>query len=165
METLSALLSLCEGNLPVTGEFPSQRPLRRSFDVFFDLSLSKRLSKPSRRRWFETPSRSLWRPSNGLLHIRNLMKLALDDCHWGMKHGLQVAGVTPCVIGQSKYRFGDTWNNTGSDVTNTAYWCMASKWKAPRNLFLNDWYLFMRPSRHGYALNDFTSIWGIIKDS
>ena len=29
----------------VTGEFPAQRPVTRSFDVFFDLRLSKRLSK------------------------------------------------------------------------------------------------------------------------
>ena len=28
---------LCEGNSPVTGEFPSQRPVTRSFGVFFDL--------------------------------------------------------------------------------------------------------------------------------
>ena len=36
METFSALLALCAGNSPVTGEFPSQRPVTRSFDVFFD---------------------------------------------------------------------------------------------------------------------------------
>ena len=36
----------------------------RSFDAFFDLHLNKRLSKPSRRRWFETPSRSLLRHCN-----------------------------------------------------------------------------------------------------
>ena len=34
METFSALLAFCEGNSPVTGEFPSQRPLMRSFGVF-----------------------------------------------------------------------------------------------------------------------------------
>ena len=45
METFSALLALCAGNSPVTGEFPSQRPVTRSFDIFFDLSLNKRLSK------------------------------------------------------------------------------------------------------------------------
>ena len=45
METFSALLALCEGNSPVTGEFPSQRPVTRSFDVFFKLRLNKRLSK------------------------------------------------------------------------------------------------------------------------
>ena len=51
-------------NSPVTGEFPSHRPVTRSFDVFFDLRLNKRLSKQSRRRWFETPSHSLWRHCN-----------------------------------------------------------------------------------------------------
>ena len=61
METFSALPALCEGNQPVTGGFPSQRPVTRSFDVFFDLRLNKRLSKQSKRRWFETPSRSLLR--------------------------------------------------------------------------------------------------------
>ena len=45
METFSASLALCEGNSPVTGEFPTQRPVARSFDVFFDLRLNKRLSK------------------------------------------------------------------------------------------------------------------------
>ena len=39
METFSALLALCAGNSPVTGEFPAQRPVTRSFDVSFDLRL------------------------------------------------------------------------------------------------------------------------------
>ena len=64
METFSALLAICAGNSPVTGEFPSQRPVARSFYVFFDLCLNKRLSKQSWRRWFETLSRSLWRHHN-----------------------------------------------------------------------------------------------------
>ena len=45
METFSALLALCAGNSPVTGELPTQRPVTRSFNVFFDLRLNKRLSK------------------------------------------------------------------------------------------------------------------------
>ena len=56
MEILSALLALCAGNSPVTGEFPLQRPVTRSFDVLFDLRLNKRLSKQSWGWWFETPS-------------------------------------------------------------------------------------------------------------
>ena len=56
---------LCEGNLPINGVFPAQRPVTRSFDVFFDLCLNKRLSKQSRHRWFETPSRSSWRHHDG----------------------------------------------------------------------------------------------------
>ena len=37
METFSALLTICAGNSPVSGEFPTQRPVTRNFDVFFDL--------------------------------------------------------------------------------------------------------------------------------
>ena len=59
METFSAVLALCEGKSPVTSEFPSQRPVMRSFDFFFDLRLNKQLSKQSRHWWFETPSRSI----------------------------------------------------------------------------------------------------------
>ena len=67
METSSALLALCAGTSPVTGEFPSQRPVARSFDVFFDLRRNKLFSKQSWRWWFETPSRSLWRQRHGNL--------------------------------------------------------------------------------------------------
>ena len=56
MKSFSALLALCAGNSPVTGEFPPQRPVTRSFDVFFDLLLNKRLSKQSWGWWFETSS-------------------------------------------------------------------------------------------------------------
>ena len=42
MEALSALLAICAKNSPVTGEFPSQRPVTRSFDVFFDMRLNMR---------------------------------------------------------------------------------------------------------------------------
>ena len=64
MEAFSALLANCAGNSPVTGEFPAQRPVTRSFDVFFDLRLNKRLSKQSWGEWFETSSRSLCRHYN-----------------------------------------------------------------------------------------------------
>ena len=64
METFAALLDLCAGNSPVTGEFPAQRPVTRSFDVFFDLRLNKQLSKQWWGWWFETPSRPLWRHCN-----------------------------------------------------------------------------------------------------
>ena len=45
MEFFSTLLAICEGNSPVTGEFPAQRPVTGSFGVLFDLRLTKRLSK------------------------------------------------------------------------------------------------------------------------
>ena len=37
MKTFSALLAICTGNSPDPGEFPTQRPVMRSFDVYFDL--------------------------------------------------------------------------------------------------------------------------------
>ena len=55
---------------PLCGEFTSHRwiPLTKTSDVglwcFLDLSLNKRLSNRSRRRWFETPSRWLLRHCN-----------------------------------------------------------------------------------------------------
>ena len=45
--TSSALLVICAGSSPVTAEFPAQKPVTRSFDVFFDLRLNKRLSNNS----------------------------------------------------------------------------------------------------------------------
>ena len=64
METFSALLALCAGNSPFPGELPAQRPVTRSFDVFFDLRSNKRLSKQWRGWWFETQSSSFWRHCN-----------------------------------------------------------------------------------------------------
>ena len=40
MEIFSTLLAICSRNSPVTGEFPTQRPVTWSFDVFFDLCLN-----------------------------------------------------------------------------------------------------------------------------
>ena len=41
---ISALLAICAGNSPVLGEFPTQRPVTRSFDFFYPHP-NKRLSK------------------------------------------------------------------------------------------------------------------------
>ena len=57
---------LC-GEFTGPGEFPTQRPVTRSFDAFFDLRLNKRLSKLPWGWWFETPSWSLWRQCNVIL--------------------------------------------------------------------------------------------------
>ena len=70
METFSALLAIYAGNSPVTGQFPGQRPVTRSFYVFFDLRLNKRWSKHSWGWWFETPSHPLWRHCNGTSSVR-----------------------------------------------------------------------------------------------
>ena len=54
METFSALLAICARNSSVTDEFPAQRQVTRSFDVFFHLRFHKRFGKQSWGWWFET---------------------------------------------------------------------------------------------------------------
>ena len=77
METFSALRAICAGNSPGTGEFPAQRPVTWSFDVFFDLRLNKRLRKQSWGWWFETLSRPLRRHSNDI-HVYVIWLRQLD---------------------------------------------------------------------------------------
>ena len=67
MEKFSALLAICAGNSVVPGEFPTQQPFTRSFDVFFDLRPYKRLSKQWWGWWFETPWFPLWLHCNVVL--------------------------------------------------------------------------------------------------
>ena len=85
------MMTSSNGNIfPVTGhlcgEFigllPTQRPVTRSFDVFFDLRLNKRLSKQSGGWSFETPSCSLWRHSNVYMLILTSHDLSdsIDMC-------------------------------------------------------------------------------------
>ena len=56
---------LC-GKFTGPGEFPTRRPVTRSFNVFFDLRLNIGLSKQSWGWWSETLSRPLYRHCNGL---------------------------------------------------------------------------------------------------
>ena len=88
METFSALLALCAGNSPVTGEFPAQRPMVRRFDVFLDLSLNKQFNKQSWGRWFETSSCSLWRHCNAALLYRLNDNIFGDS---GLPHGYHIS--------------------------------------------------------------------------
>ena len=86
MEIFSPLLAICAGNSPVTGEFPTQRPVTRSFDVYFDLRPKERLSKQWWGWWFETLSRSLWRHRNAKVS------------KWVMGHGLFIVALTQAIL-------------------------------------------------------------------
>ena len=94
METFSALLVLCAGNSPASGEFPAQRPVTRSFDVFFDLSLNKRLRKQSWGWRFETLLCPLWRHCNETREIAwcRLCQLS-HHWHWGFRAQIQYKDV------------------------------------------------------------------------
>ena len=80
METLSALLAICAENSPVPGEFPAQRPVTRSFGVFFDLRLNKRLSKQWWGWRFETLSHPLWCHRNEYTALKTLSSKMKFDC-------------------------------------------------------------------------------------
>ena len=110
-KTFSALLAFCAGNSPATGEFPAQRPVTRSFGVFFDLRLNKRLSKQSWDWWFETPSRSLWRHCNAMLTSCQLNSECIISL-WPSgtislyRYGLKLAQIMVACLHQSI-----TWTN------------------------------------------------------
>ena len=84
MEIFSALLAICAGNSPVPGEFPTQRPVTPSFDVYFDLRPNKRLGKQSWGWWFETPSHPFWRhrSAQATFAFRSLFTSPKSDVHW-----------------------------------------------------------------------------------
>ena len=95
LEIFSELLAICAGNSPFPGEFPTQRPVTRSGDVFFDLHPNKRLSKQPWGWWFETLSRPLWRHRNeeatvyinsgcgdSTDTIRSFRFISFDCSHW-----------------------------------------------------------------------------------
>ena len=93
---------LC-GEFTGPGEFPTQRSVTRSFDVFFDLRLNKRLNKQPQGWWFETPVWSLWRHRNvgmgrsiDLEWKRcelNTMSDAQWACSWATVHGKYIGQI------------------------------------------------------------------------
>ena len=100
METFSALLAISAGNSPVTGEFPAQRPVTRSFDVFFDLRSNKRLSKQSWGWWFGTPSHPLWHHSNAQYMYRGVESVYIHTSTYYMYTCLRKAdGCCSPVLG------------------------------------------------------------------
>ena len=105
METLSALLAICVGNSSVPGELPAQRPVTRSFDIFFDLCLNKRLSKQPWGWWFETPLWSLWR-----------------QCNDGDAHGLDAQRQWQCYSGGLPTLTLSQWSSSGNPVAIQCAW-------------------------------------------
>ena len=88
----------CVGNSPFTNEFPSQRPVPRSFDVFFDLRLNKRLSERSWGWWIDTPSCSLWRHRN-VTKTRDRDKTGSCTLMWdGCNKYASRAWITACIL-------------------------------------------------------------------
>ena len=92
MKKIPALLAICAGNSPVPGEFPAQRPVTRSFDVFFDLRPKKRLSKQSWGWWFGMLSRSVWRHCNqGVVIGSSIISASVVQTFWNFAQSMAVS--------------------------------------------------------------------------
>ena len=114
MDIFSALLAVCTGNSPVTGEFPAKRPVTRSFDISFYLHLNKRLSKQWWGWWFETLSRPLWRHCNEIIVAVALLPLCRLICvnKWGL---------VDLAVSLSVIRWH--WDNSGNKTIDQYYEC------------------------------------------
>ena len=126
---------LC-GEFTGPGEFPTQRPVTRSFDVFFDLRLNKRLSKHSWGWWFETLSWSLWRYHNGYhgigikstyhdrVQMAAFMQTTFWNAFWNGNLCILIANSLKCVCldnGLSPYRQQHfIWTTVDQDVCMTS---------------------------------------------
>ena len=98
METFSALLAIWAVNSPVTGEFPTQKPVTRSYDVFFDLGLNKRVSKQSRGWWFETPS-----------HVIVMIATAVSSVPCLYTTEVKIVVLSSCVVRLDMAPFSSLW--------------------------------------------------------
>ena len=121
METISALLALCAGNSPVTGEFPAQRPVTRSLDVFYHLRLNKRLNKQPWGWWFETLLWSLWRHCNGICsgigNGRQVINRTRDD---SVNGSIYVGRQASMNLPLENVKWNE-WNAVHSNISNIQY--------------------------------------------
>ena len=135
METFPASLALCAGNSPVTGEFASQRPVTRNFDVFFDLRLNKRLNKQLviwDIRWtiFLCTYMFIWIETNTLCyHVNSQVKSIFCILHvnlydhlkfwkvWFMKNNLWNAFYWHWISSISAWMINDILNTVLEEIT------------------------------------------------
>ena len=93
---------LC-GELTGPGEFPAQRPVTQSFDVYFDRRLNKQLSKQPWGWWIETPSWLLWLRCNGMLYriSKTLRHGKNGNLQTTFPH--EYSWINKCVLGRNFY--------------------------------------------------------------
>ena len=113
----SALLALCAGTLPVTGELPTQRPVTRSFDVFVELCVNKQLSKQPCGWCFQTPVSSLWRHCN-----------ACSATYWL----LYKASLPETNVKKTSFDINRCWNGSRPSAKLAwVFFAMADTWMKP----------------------------------
>ena len=87
-----------------------ERPVTRSFDVFFHQRLNKQLSKHSRGWWFQTPLCSLWRHCNGVINttLANHRWVHLGIYHQVLTSMFAISKVNPLMT----TRWEKTWTTS-----------------------------------------------------
>ena len=89
------------------GEFPTRRPVTRSFDVFFDMRLNKRLSKQPWGWWFETPLWPSWRQCNVRppvsFYHSCLINLGVDKPNVLIQNSIMESNISTMVMVVSTY--------------------------------------------------------------
>ena len=93
------------GHSLVSSEFPAQRPVTRSFDVFFDPRLNKRLGNQSWCCWFETLSIPLWRQCSDLWAVITVYINDLYATRWKYGHAFFAACDNICCQNLCKETF------------------------------------------------------------
>ena len=139
---------LC-GEFTGPGEFSAQRPVTRSFDIFFDLRLNKRLSKQSWGWWFETLSGPLWRHGN-VVYFTDTTESWGKFVHCSYRHISTRLNMTPVAM---KWSF--------------LTWTMAEISKDLLRTFVNilrpscRWHVAMRskPPDRGFYFSNRSEIW------
>ena len=137
METFSALLAICAGNSPVTGEFAAQMPVTHSFDIFFDLRLYTWLSKQPQGWWFETQSRPLWRHCND--YDFELIAVSPRDIDTKLHINLSVITVTPNRARPSVGTVLTTTKTRYIDTSHSLAIILNYRFPSPDNIFRDDW--------------------------
>ena len=130
---VSGMMTSSNGNIfRVTGNlcgeftgFPAQRPVTRSFDVFSELRLNKRLSKQSWGWWFETLSCSLWRQRNGIQSGEWIPEI--PGSNPGPRFNIKTIfpGIEIEMVMRQSYLYG----NSYTDKTASLYW--DGSWGSP----------------------------------
>ena len=126
METFSVLLVLC--GIHRSRWIHSQKPMTRTFDVFFGKQLI--------RRWFETPSRSLWRH---YYDMNVLFYHDVDEIFWPqlirslkLGHVTGQGSMSPTWVGRVSDLGKNGFHKKVQNLDNIAEYLIASlksKWK------------------------------------
>ena len=137
---------LC-GEFTGPGEFPTQRPVTRSFGVFFYLRPNKRLSKQPWGWWFETLSWSLWR------HCNDSMELWVGQFRWHE----QFRGISWNSMELRERQF--QWHEQFHEIP----WNSMGLWVAPMSMTRAVPWNSMEPSSLVIKYRNFEVAWSLVE--